>query len=259
MAGKKPAETPGKEGKPRPASKAKAKPAVLNAKQLCFVREYLVDLNATQAAIRAGYSERTANEQGARLLANVSVQAEIQKGMAEREKRTEITQDMVLRRWWDIAIADPNELIQFRRTCCRHCHGIDHEYQWKDEAEFERAVASAEATEGASIPVDDGGYGYNPTIDPAGDCPKCFGEGRPEVYATDTRKLRGTARMLYAGVKQTKEGLEIKMQDQGKALENVARHLGMFNDKLTLKGDPENPLAVLIGQMAGKTLKPVAE
>jgi phage terminase small subunit len=38
-----------------------------------FVEEYLIDLNATQAAIRAGYSERTANEQGSRLLANVSV------------------------------------------------------------------------------------------------------------------------------------------------------------------------------------------
>ena len=38
--------------------------------------------------------------------------------------------------------------------------------------------------------------------------------------------------MLYAGVKQTREGLEIKMHDQQKALENAARHLGMFQDKL---------------------------
>ena len=45
----------------------------LTPKQAEFVRQYLVDLNATQAAIRAGYSEKTANEQGSRLLANVSV------------------------------------------------------------------------------------------------------------------------------------------------------------------------------------------
>ena len=51
----------------------------LTPKQQAFSREYLVDFNATQAAIRAGYSEKTANEQAARLLVNVSVQAEIQK------------------------------------------------------------------------------------------------------------------------------------------------------------------------------------
>ena len=49
----------------------------LTAKQELFVAEYLVDLNATQAAIRAGYSEKTANEQSARLLAKVSVQAAV--------------------------------------------------------------------------------------------------------------------------------------------------------------------------------------
>lgn len=69
----------------------------LTAKQQTFVEEYLVDLNATQAAIRAGYSEKTANEQGARLLANVSVAAEIKSGMLKRSERTEVTQDYVLR------------------------------------------------------------------------------------------------------------------------------------------------------------------
>jgi phage terminase small subunit len=63
---------------------------------MLFVKEYLIDLNATQAAIRAGYSEKTANEQGARLLANVSVSEAIQHGMNERSKRTEITADYVL-------------------------------------------------------------------------------------------------------------------------------------------------------------------
>ena len=44
------------------------------------------------------------------------------------------------------------------------------------------------------------------------------------------------SQVLYAGVKQTKDGLEIKMHDQQKALENVARHLGMFQDKLVVEG-----------------------
>lgn len=68
----------------------------LNPKQQRFVDEYLIDLNATQAATRAGYSPKTANEQGARLLAHASVAAEIQKKVKERAKRTEITQDYVL-------------------------------------------------------------------------------------------------------------------------------------------------------------------
>jgi phage terminase small subunit len=68
----------------------------LTIKQETFVAEYLVDLNATQAAIRAGYSAKTANEQGARLLANVSVQKLIQERMSQRAERLEITSDYVL-------------------------------------------------------------------------------------------------------------------------------------------------------------------
>lgn len=68
----------------------------LTAKQQRFVEEYLIDLNATQAAIRAGYSEKTASEQGSRMLGNVKVQAAIQEAQNKRAERTEITQDMVL-------------------------------------------------------------------------------------------------------------------------------------------------------------------
>lgn len=75
---------------------SKAEPK-LTPKQQAFVAEYLIDLNATQAAIRAGYSEKTANEQGSRLLANVSVQAAIQEAMDKRSEKVEITQDYVLK------------------------------------------------------------------------------------------------------------------------------------------------------------------
>ena len=68
----------------------------LTPKQEMFVAEYLIDLNATQAAKRAGYSEKTANEQGSRLLANVKVAAAIVDAQSNRSERTEITQDRVL-------------------------------------------------------------------------------------------------------------------------------------------------------------------
>ena len=69
----------------------------LTPKQAAFVREYLIDLNATQAAIRAGYSANTANEQGSRLLTNVSVHSLIQKAMNERAETVGLTAADVLR------------------------------------------------------------------------------------------------------------------------------------------------------------------
>ena len=70
--------------------------ANLTPKQQRFVEEYLIDLNATQAAIRAGYSPRTANEQGAQNLAKLSISEAIAEAQNKRVERTEITQDYVL-------------------------------------------------------------------------------------------------------------------------------------------------------------------
>lgn len=83
----------------------------MTRKQDRFVKEYLIDLNATQSAIRAGYSPKTANEQGARLLANVSVQEAIAKAMAERSKRTGISQDRVIQELARIAFVNPQNVI----------------------------------------------------------------------------------------------------------------------------------------------------
>lgn len=207
----------------------------LTPKQKCFVEEYLIDLNQTQAAIRAGYSEKTANEQASRLLANVNIKKAIEAAMAERSKRTQITADMVLQLWWEVANADANELIQFRRVCCRYCHGKDFEYQWT-EKEYKNACRNAEEKaekedKPVKLPSAKGGFGFNKTFDPNPKCPECFGEGHGEVFAQDTRKLKGAARSLYGGVKRTRDGLEIKMKSQDSALENVANHLGMFKNK----------------------------
>jgi phage terminase small subunit len=68
----------------------------LTPKQEHFVEEYLIDLNATQAAIRAGYSEKTADQQGHQLLKKTLVSAAIAEAQAERSARTSVTQDYVL-------------------------------------------------------------------------------------------------------------------------------------------------------------------
>lgn len=85
MAAKKPAKT--------------AKPVAdrpMTPRQERFVSEYLIDLNATQAAIRAGYSTKTANEQGARLLANASVSQRVAAKARQHTAKAEITAQDVL-------------------------------------------------------------------------------------------------------------------------------------------------------------------
>lgn len=86
--------------------------AKLTDKQKCFCEEYLVDLNATQAAIRAGYKPKTARSQGQRLLTNVNIQQYLQQLMDERSERTEITADRVLKELAAIAFSDRTELAQ---------------------------------------------------------------------------------------------------------------------------------------------------
>lgn len=164
----------------------------LTPKQRRFAEEYLVDVNGTKAAVRAGYSPHTANEQAARLLANVSVQEVIQELQEERSRRTGITAQRVLEELWDIAMADPNDLVEFRREACTGCRRRDG------------------------------------SVDPQ--CSECRGEGVGRVFVHDTRQLRGRARRLYAGLKQTRDGVQILLRNQDKALELVAAHLGMFRN-----------------------------
>jgi len=85
----------------------------LNDKQRRFVGEYLIDLNATQAAIRAGYSEKTAGQQAFDLLKKPEIQESISTAMKAREERTEITQDRVLRELAKIGFADIRKAVKW--------------------------------------------------------------------------------------------------------------------------------------------------
>lgn len=219
----------------------------LTPKQRAFCEQYLIDLNATQAAIRSGYSPKTANEQAARLMADQAVRAEIQRLADARSADLSIEAKDVLRILWDIATADPNEIVQHRRACCRYCHGRGHRYQ-RTPAEREQALASHESRiadlhangkepkESEAVFDEHGGVGFDPRRDPHPDCPECHGEGVADVFVPDTRVLTGAARTLYAGVKQTKDGIEIKMHDRTRAAELVGKHLRLFTEKLELSG-----------------------
>jgi len=84
----------------------------MNDKHKRFVQEYLIDLNATQAAIRSGYSKKTADVQGPRLLGNVRVQEAIQAAMKKREEETGITAARVLNEIAIIAFSDIQNYIE---------------------------------------------------------------------------------------------------------------------------------------------------
>lgn len=79
-----------------------------------FAAEYLVDLNATQAALRCGYSPRTAGQQGARLLKSVEIAAQVAEAMAKREAETGITAKKVLEELGLIGFADMAHYVTFR-------------------------------------------------------------------------------------------------------------------------------------------------
>lgn len=85
-------------------------------KQEKFCQEYMIDLNATQAAIRAGYSPKTAREQAARLLSKVNIQGRIEQLQAEQSRRTGISADRVLRELAKVAFANAGDIIDADAT-----------------------------------------------------------------------------------------------------------------------------------------------
>lgn len=87
------------------------KKKTLTAKQKAFVQEYLVDLNATAAARRAGYSKKTADRIGPELLGKTCVSQAIREAMQKRNQRTEITQDRVIRETAKLAFFDVRKMF----------------------------------------------------------------------------------------------------------------------------------------------------
>ncbi|MFM0432338.1 terminase small subunit [Paraburkholderia aspalathi] len=209
-----------------------------------FVEEYVIDRNATGSARRAGYSDTTAAKDAHKLLNRPDVRKAIQLSEKAMMERLHITQDMVLKYWWDIATCDPNEIVEYRRDNCRHCWGNAHAYQWIDNEEYMREVVrhmrdEEKATEtgkkfNREAPDGAGGFGFVKSAAPNPDCPQCHGDGFGYVHIHDTRRLSVAARRLYAGMKEGKEGIEAKMHSQEKAWDNIARFIGMFKERVEI-------------------------
>ncbi|PHZ53069.1 hypothetical protein CK478_02385 [Enterobacter hormaechei] len=156
----------------------------LTAQQRLFVAEYLKDGNATQAAIRAGYSKKSAEQIGYQLLQKTSVAQAIAQQQKASIARTLGGADEVLAQMWQLATFDANQLSQYRRGACRYCWGFGHQYQWRDMVEFEEK--RLEALERKSRePADVGGYSYDHNREPNPACPRCNGDGNDIKQAND--------------------------------------------------------------------------
>lgn len=216
-----------------------------------FAQELLFDMDPYAAAKRAGYPH---GSDGPKLLAYPAVVAEIRYLKERQASRTEVTADAILKRWWLLATADANELVQLRRVNCRYCYGTNHEYQ-RTPAEMNRAledhqIAAEKAKDkGKSFPPfnEQGGEGFNRWAQPHPDCPECAGEGEPQPYYVDSRNLSPAGKALYAGVEVTASGApKLRMRDQEAALLNVAKHLGMHIDRKEVTGPNGEPLEILV-------------
>jgi len=212
----------------------------LTDQQEMFVREYLVDLNATQAAIRAGYSPKSAMSLGCQLLKNPKIDSAINALHSARAKRLGIESDDLMRSWSAILTLDANEIAQLRRVCCPYCWGAEHQRQYtpsgleeaktKHARERARRLKADENDDIGEFPDYTDAW-YDKRRPPHEDCPECHGEGVADVFFNDTRNLSPAARLVYAGVKAGKDGIEVLTMSKEKAADNLARALGMFKDK----------------------------
>ena len=149
-----------------------------------------------------------------------------------------------------VVAADASELTRWRCLNCRHCWGVGNAYRWRNEREFWKALEAASAEQerfdalpeskrkGAvrpELPNDDGGYGFRRTDEVNPDCPECEGEGVQDTKLGDTRRLSKNARVLFDGVKQTKNGIEIKQRDKEAARALLAKYAGIA-DTVDVKG-----------------------
>lgn len=179
----------------------------MNERQKRFADEYLIDLNCEAAAIRAGYSPKYARGNAHKLVANGCIAEYIAQRQKERVKRTEITQDMVLR---ELAI------IAFSNAA--------------DYAAVVEREATFQTEEGTTIKL----------LDPDGN-PVMYRTVEPVL----TEELTEEQKKALAVIKKGRDSFEVKPYDKVRALELIGKHIGMFSDKVEVSGEVNNPMTGL--------------
>lgn len=208
----------------------------LTLEEWIFVGEYLAHGNATKAVIAAGYVGDYAGDHGYRWLKKPWIEEEIRKANEVMRGRTELSAEMVAKDITDVLRADPRDLIQYITGSCRHCHGVNHDYQ-RTEGELRRDrrawLIEHPEDDPEGFPLQ-GGAGYNAYRDPHPDCPECFGRGTQHPRLVDTRTLSPEAASLFEGIEQTRHGIKIKLRSKDAARDAAARYLGLNKETVNL-------------------------
>ncbi|TNC45941.1 hypothetical protein FHG66_19910 [Rubellimicrobium rubrum] len=213
---------------------------LLNPRHEHFAQLVAKGLSQQRAYVEAGFTAATPNVAAAnasRLIRSHKVAARVRELCAEVgaqiAEEAGVSRDTVLQECVDIVEADARDLVGLRHTACRYCWGQGHAYHWRTRDEFEDAHAAwqqAQRTLGGPRlpsfvrePSDRGGIGYSRKREPNPECPSCDGEGDVQVYVTVDDK-----HPLYAGVRQTRYGVEVILKDQLKALDMLGRITGAY-------------------------------
>ena len=199
----------------------------VNKKYQIFIREYLVDRNATRAAIAAGYKQKTARQAGYRLLTNVDIQAEIAKRAEKVLAKLDVTAEKVLRGLAELAFFDPRKMF-------RSDGALKPIIEFDDISAMALAGIEVQATERIEEKLADGATAKNDKAD------------EPLV----TRKIVTS---------------KIRLANRGENLERLGRYFKLFNEKdptvrnPQLNADPEQRIAeifALAESRAGRVSKP---
>jgi len=142
----------------------------------------------------------------------------------EAAKPLAISREWLLAWWFGRMTYDPAEITAWAVGCCHHCHGDGHGYQWR-APDYMRELAAAEAAQ-EPLPDIAGGFGYDSRKGPHPGCPSCDGRGLARTEIADTSALSPAARAAFDGIKETKNGIEIKMADKDVAAINFAKLSG---------------------------------
>ncbi|MBC7618167.1 MAG: terminase small subunit, partial [Candidatus Saccharibacteria bacterium] len=207
-----------------------------------------------------------------RMLKKAKVIAEIEMRRAARSERLQIDGDAVVTEAYLIATADMRELVEYRYLCCRCCYGKDFRYQrtqgerksafdkheaLQDDREAKAQLAGKSYTR--KVFDEKGGTGFDATKEPRADCQECIGHGVGTVVIKDTKTFSRAAMALYAGVKQTKDGLEVKAHSKLDAIEKVMRHLGLYEVDNRQQNDAARIPTEVLDALYAKAMAAAAE
>lgn len=178
---------------------------VLTEKQKLFVEEYLKDLNATQAAIRAGYNKKNARIIACQNLTKLNIQEYLTERMKAREKRTEITQDMIIKELSKIAFSNATDYVTVETKPLKVLK--------KDPKTNEEKYVDSDVM-------------YQ------------------DIIIKDTKDMTDDQKAAIGSIKHTKYGVAIDSLNKIEALHLLGQHLGMFKNNQpinVINNIPDNP------------------